>query len=87
MTAIGPARSERPDRGHIQGLVGVTLHVNRWFKGGTGDTVVVDMPSPDSPGDTAYEDGGPQVYALGTRLLVSGAAYFRSVERSFADVV
>ena len=39
--AIGPARSNRP--GVELPLSGVTFSVHRWFRGGTGSTVIVDL--------------------------------------------
>ena len=55
----GAARSNRGGGGQLD-LVGVTFRIDRWFKGGTAPTVVVDMNSP--------------AVDRGTRLLVSGAA-------------
>jgi hypothetical protein len=73
VTAIGPARSNRGDAGDLTGLAGVTLHVNQWFKGGSAESVVVDMPTPANA-TTGEDSGGAPGYGLGTRLLVSGAA-------------
>lgn len=73
VTAIGRSTSNRTDEGDLPDLVGVTLHVNEWFKGGRASNIVVDMPGPS--GATFTDDGeGAPVYAVGTRLLVSGAA-------------
>jgi hypothetical protein len=67
VTEIGPAGSNRP--GVELDLSAVTFRVHTWFRGGTGDTVTVDM---DSPG--LVSSAGPAVppYDVGTRLLVSG---------------
>jgi len=46
----------------------VTLDVNRWYRGGTGERIPVTMTSP-SRDDT--EDPHP-AYGVGTRLLLSG---------------
>jgi hypothetical protein len=69
VTAIGPALSNRP--GVALPLVGVTFRVNQWFRGGSGPTVTVDMdPSPTA---NSSSDSSVPAYAVGTRLLVSGA--------------
>lgn len=54
--------------------VDVTLRVNRWFRGGSADSVVISMPAP-VPSSVWVEDqeGAPQ-YWVGTRLLVSATA-------------
>jgi hypothetical protein len=39
--AIGPSISDKP--GARLTTSGVTFQVNEWFKGGSGDTVTVDM--------------------------------------------
>jgi hypothetical protein len=68
VTAIGPAGSNRP--GVALPLVGVTFRVNSWFRGGSGDTVTVDMDAPqvaNSAGDVSMP-----AFGVGTRLLVSG---------------
>ncbi len=77
--AIGAAQSNesRPSDGAVlNGLVGVTFRVNEWFRGGSRDTVVVDLPTPWSPQTTPsliHAFDAPK-YEVGTRLLVSGAA-------------
>lgn len=73
VTGIGTSISNRNDAGDLLDLTGVTLHVNEWFKGGTTSTVVVDMPSPSNATSGEDTDGAP-AYAVGTRMLVSGAA-------------
>ncbi|WP_027344400.1 hypothetical protein [Hamadaea tsunoensis] len=61
---IGPPLSNRT--GVALPLEGVTFEVHRWFRGGSADTVTVDlMPAPP-----ALE--GVPAYGPGTRLLVSG---------------
>lgn len=73
VVAVGPARSNRGGASNTLDLVGVTLRVNQWFKGGTTTSVVVDMFAPSTA--TAFvEDNTTPTYGVGTRLLVSGAA-------------
>lgn len=69
--SIGPPRSDHRRSRPEEELVGVTLRVNQWFRGDTGESVVVDMPAPASA--TTGEDslGSPE-YGVGTRMLVSG---------------
>ncbi|MFE9205609.1 hypothetical protein [Micromonospora sp. NPDC007230] len=69
--AIGPAR-ERP--GSVPFGVGVTLRVHQWFRGGTSDTVTVNMPAPQfaATDDGLHNNFGSPTYGVGTRLLVSG---------------
>ncbi len=69
VTAIGPARSNRP--GVALPLAGVTFRVNQWFRGGSGPTVTVDMDVP--PTANSWNDSSLPPYGIGTRLLVSGA--------------
>jgi hypothetical protein len=64
VTAIGVSRTNRP--GAALPLVAATFSVNRWFRGGSGPTVTVDIERPGSG-----EDPAPAV-EVGTRLLVSG---------------
>lgn len=68
VTAIGPARSNRP--GVAQPLAGVTFRVNQWFRGGSDRTVTVDMNAPQPP--NSWSDSSMPAYEVGTRLLVSG---------------
>jgi hypothetical protein len=68
VTAIGPAASNRP--GVALPLVGTTFQVNQWFRGGSGDTVTVDMDAP--PTANSSSDPSLPVYGVGSRLLVSG---------------
>ncbi|GAA2480071.1 hypothetical protein [Winogradskya humida] len=64
VVGVGPGITNRRDGTGILATVGVSFHVNVWFKGGTRDTVVVDMmPAPAGRADWT---------AIGTRLLVSG---------------
>lgn len=53
--------------GFDDGYVDVTFAVHEWFRGGTDDTVRVEMLDPDV---TTSMDG--PAFAVGTRLLVSG---------------
>jgi hypothetical protein len=60
------------------GTFAVTFTVNEWFRGGSEATVTVDMPASGTEGSDESETGseaGP-VYALHTRLLVSGQPRF-----------
>jgi hypothetical protein len=66
--SIGPGTTNRPDNGRMS-LSAVTFDVQEWFKGGSGDTVTIDM-SPPSRGLRISE--APSSYEEGTRLLVSG---------------
>ncbi|RBY90793.1 hypothetical protein [Blastococcus sp. TF02A-26] len=50
-------------------LVGVTFRVDEWYRGGSGETVTVDMDPPDGGLRTSEPVA---VYGIGTRLLVSG---------------
>ena len=67
VVAIARAGTNKSDKGALD-TVAVTFVVNEWFKGGTNETVTVDLLAPTSniAGDEtpAYEEG--------TRLLVSG---------------
>ncbi len=65
--AIGPSISDKP--GARLTTSGVTFQVNEWFKGGSGDTVTVDMWG---FGAASEEYGWPRKVPEGTRLLVSG---------------
>jgi hypothetical protein len=51
--------------------VPVVLHVNHWYRGGTGDRVTVAM---FPPGASTSVDNAP--YDIGSRLLVSGEPRF-----------
>lgn len=68
VTAIGPARSNRP--GAELPLVGVTFHVNQWFRGGSGEDVTVDWYPPHQ--GNSNTDPSLATYGVGSRLLVSG---------------
>ena len=68
VTAIGPARSNRP--GVELELSGVTFRVHTWFRGGSGDTVTVDLDTPR--GTLSSAEPSVPTYDIGTRLLVSG---------------
>jgi hypothetical protein len=46
VTAVGSPRSNRAGSGNPLDLVGVSLRVAQWFRGGDAATVVVDMPAP-----------------------------------------
>jgi hypothetical protein len=58
VTDIGPGRT----------TVTVQLDVNTWYRGGTGDSLRVRLPSPES----GVEDA-PPAYQVGSRLLLSGS--------------
>lgn len=66
----GPGLTGRDDTPDI-GLRSVTFHINRWFKGGIGDTAVVDLSNPDGDGPLRA-DGAVPTYRIGTGLLVTG---------------
>jgi len=59
---IGPAQSDRGDDGGLD-LTGVTFAVSDWFRGGSGETVTVDMFAPSGPGGsgTITSDGNGTV--------------------------
>lgn len=65
--SIGPSRTNRD--GMAMPLVSATFHVDQWFKGGAGQTVIIDIVDPKGPVRTS--DDSPS-YSIGTRLLVSG---------------
>ena len=67
ITAIGPARSNRPGVG--LDLVAATFTVNHWYKGGSSSTVTVDI---DHTGAGKSIEDSPPAYGIGSRLLVSG---------------
>ena len=69
VTALGESVSNRDDSGDLD-LVGVTFRVHRWFAGGSGGTVTVDM-DPPTRSWSGVSEWGPS-YGVGTRLLVSG---------------
>lgn len=64
VTAMGEARAD--PRNTAMRLLPTTFTVHRWYRGGTGDTVTVDLPVGESI------DPGPPSVQIGTRLLVSG---------------
>ena len=72
VTDIGPGRTNRPDSGEL-GLVSVTFRVQEWFAGGTGPEVAVDMDPPLQEGQGRSGSDDDPAYAVGSRLLVSGA--------------
>ena len=61
---IGESVSDRGDSADL-GQPGVTFRVMRWYAGGDGDQVTVDMPG-------APSIDGAVAYGIGSRLLVSG---------------
>jgi hypothetical protein len=67
VVSTGKSVSDRGDDADF-GLPGVTFEVLRWYAGGTGSTVTVDVQGVDGQ-DRAQTDGSP---SPGTRLLVSG---------------
>lgn len=54
--------------------VEVTLRVNRWFRGGSSDSVAIAMPAPAPSGVWVEDQDGVPQYWVGTRLLVSAVA-------------
>lgn len=66
VVAIGPGETNKSGRGGLD-TAAVSFRVNEWFKGGTDDTVTIDMGTSTS----SAEDQTP-AYEEGTRLLVSG---------------
>jgi hypothetical protein len=70
VTGIGPGRTDRRPATGISARRAVTFHVNAWFKGGSGDTAIVDMTQPSMTGKMFDEP--PPSYEVGTRLLVTG---------------
>lgn len=66
VTAIGPARSN--GSGAPLPVAGVTFWVHTWFRGGSGETVTVDLEQPRA----GNADSAVDAYGVGTRLLVSG---------------
>jgi hypothetical protein len=71
VTGIGQATTGRSDRGPLS-LAGVTFEINEWFKGGSEDTVMVDLPPPVAAGRSREGSESSSAYEVGTRLLVSG---------------
>ena len=67
ITAIGPARTNRP--GVELDLAAVTFTVNHWYKGGSRSAVTVDIDHTGA--GKSIEDSAP-AYGIGSRLLVSG---------------
>lgn len=65
--SIGPSRTNRG--GVEMYLVSATFRVDHWFKGGTGQTVTIDIGDPRGP---VRASEGPPSFGIGTRLLVSG---------------
>jgi|GEM_PF-1733716 len=51
--------------------VGVKFTVHRWFEGGSGDAVTVDLQAPVT---VVWASEESMSYGVGTRLLVAGAA-------------
>lgn len=66
VTAIGPVRNDLP--GGLPPRVAVTFRVHTWFRGGSGQTVTVDMEPPA----VLNPDSAVTSYGVGTRLLVAG---------------
>lgn len=67
VVAVAAGASSAPGQGGLD-TAAVTFRVNEWFKGGTDDTVSVDMAAPTN---SVGQDQVPS-YEQGTRLLVSG---------------
>jgi hypothetical protein len=72
VVSVGAPVSQRPGDPLPWDYAGVTFRVNEWFKGGSGDTITVDLPR--SGQRLSEDEGSPSEYAPGTRLLVSGMA-------------
>lgn len=70
--SVGRPVSQRPGDPQPWDYAGVTFRVNEWFKGGSAQTVTVDLPAQDRT--WAEGHGSPSAYVPGTRLLVSGMA-------------
>jgi hypothetical protein len=71
VVSIGEPLPQPPGVPQQSGYAGVTLRVNEWFKGDTGeDTIVLNAPAPGWSSIDGF--GSPSEYAPGTRLLVSG---------------
>jgi hypothetical protein len=71
VTGIGEQHFPRlPGGTEADGYFSITFQVHDWYRGGSGETVVVHMGSPYEL--TAPDGGGAETYAVGTRLLVSG---------------
>lgn len=66
VVAIGPGATSNSGSGGL-GTAAVTFRVNEWFKGGSDDTVTVDMGA-----STSSAKHQAPAYEEGTRLLVSG---------------
>ncbi len=66
VVAIGPGFTDRPGKGRL-GYAGVTFEVHEWFRGGDEATITIDLQPPGAAGEER------PAYAVGTRLLVSGA--------------
>lgn len=56
------------DIGRGQTTVTVELDVNRWYRGGSSQTLKVRLPNPG-----VQTEDAPPAYGLGTRLLLSGS--------------
>ncbi len=67
VTKLGPPVSG----GSGMPYVGVTFQVHRWYAGGSGTSVTVDLLAPATVGVGVEEATS---YGIGTRLLVAGAA-------------
>jgi hypothetical protein len=72
VVSAGAPVSQRPGDPLPWDYAGVTFRVNEWFKGGSGDTITVDLPR--SGQRLSEGEGSPSEYTPGTRLLVSGMA-------------
>lgn len=70
--SIGPGTTDRPGEGGSS-YSSVTFTVERWFTGGSGTTMTIDM-SP--PGESPRHSEAPPSYEVGTRLLVSGESRY-----------
>ena len=69
VTAIGPSVTDGGGEADLD-YAGVTFRVERWYAGGSADTVTVDLPPPAE--QQVRSDDFDPTYGIGTRLLVSG---------------
>jgi hypothetical protein len=70
ITRIGTGTTNKADKGALE-TEAVTFRVNEWWRGGTRQSVTVDMLSPGGTSTQTNDEHGVP-YGVGTRLLVSG---------------
>jgi hypothetical protein len=78
---IGPGRTNRRPATGVSSLRAVTFRVHEWFRGGPGNTVVVDLPQPNGTGPRF--DQSMRSYGIGTRLLVPGISHLGGVPQQY----